>query len=261
MLLQDRVAIVTGASMGAGAGIAQKFSDEGCSVAVVDIADAKGKKVAEDIKRKGGKAIFIHCDVTDWAQVQAMAQKTLDTFGKIDILVNNAGGVPGVTMEETIENISTELWDRLMDLNLKSQFFCCKAVVKHMKAQKYGKIVNLSSIGATFPPVCVAHYGAAKAGVLGLTVNLAVELAKYNITVNAILPGPIKTSFYDKLLGDKIDKDIYFSEIAKKNVPMQRIGMPEDIARAALFLASDLSGFVTGDSIYVGGGAPLPVIQ
>jgi NAD(P)-dependent dehydrogenase (short-subunit alcohol dehydrogenase family) len=244
--------------MGIGAGIAVRFANEGCAVVVADIADAEGAKVAAEISRKGQKALFVHCDVTDWAEVQEMARLTMERFGRIDVLVNNAGGVPGLGAE-SIEGVTVEQWDRIIALNLTSQFLCCKAVIPHMKERKYGKIVNISSMGAVHPPASLVHYHAAKAGVLGLTVNLALELARQNITVNAILPGPIMTPFWDPVAKAQGDREAYFAEVARKEVPMQRMGKPEDVAGAALFLASDLSAYMTGDSIFVGGGLPLPV--
>jgi len=183
-----------------------------------------------------------------------MVGKVITKFGKVDILVNNAGGVFGP--EGSLDDVTEEEWDKILDLNLKSQFLCCKAVVPHMKAKKYGKIVNLSSIGAVHPAVSVVHYHAAKAGVLGLTYNLAFELAPFNICVNAILPGPIRTPFWEPVIKGIKDKDAYFAELAKKEIPLQRIGTPEDIAGAALFLASELSSYVTGETIFVGGGVP-----
>ncbi len=254
MLLSDRVAIITGGAVGIGKGIALKFAEAGCSVVIADIAAIEGKKTAEEVSKKGGEGIFVSCDVTVGRQVRAMVDKAMSKFGKIDILVNNAGGVPDP--KGSLDEVSEEQWDKSLNLNLKSVFLCCQVVVPHMKKNKYGKIVNISSLGAVHPAVSVVHYHSAKAGVLGLTYNLAFELAPFNISVNAILPGPVRTPFWEPVTRDIPDKDAYFAEIAKKEVPMQRVGTPEDIAGAALFLASELSAFVTGETINVAGGLP-----
>ena len=258
MLLKDRVAIVTGGAVGIGRGIARKFAGEGCAVAIADISD-EGQKTIDGILQNGGKGLFIKCDVTDNRQVQDMVNKTVSEFGRVDILVNNAGGLMG-RRGGTIETVDEENWDRIVDLNLKSQFFCCKAVVPHMKKNKYGKIINISSMGATHPPASIIHYHSAKGGVLGLTTNLALELAHLNITVNAILPGPIRSEFYNEMLKSIPDEEAFFTRLGN-NVPMQRIGTPEDIAGVALFLASELSAYVTAESICVGGGLPLPPLN
>ncbi len=258
MLLKDRVALVTGAAVGIGQGIAVKFAEEGCAVVVADIDDAMGTKTADQINSSGGKALYVHCDVTDYLQVNESVQNTVQHFGKIDILVNNAGGVPGVGAR-TIDDVSVETWNRYIALNLTSQFYTCKVVIPLMRKQNYGKIVNLSSMGAVHPPASLVHYHAAKAGVMGLTINLALEMARHNVTVNAILPGPIRTPFWEPVTKGMEDKEAYFAQVAKNEVPMQRMGTPEDIAGVALFLASDLSAYITGQSIYAGGGLPLPV--
>ncbi len=256
MLLKDKVAIVTGGASGIGRGIVVKFAAEGCAVVVSDIADPEGRRTAAEVKRSGGDSIFVRCDVTSRRQVQEMVNRTIEKYGRVDILVNNAGGVPGAG-SGSIADVTEEQWDRIVDLNLKGQFLCCQAVVPHMKERKYGKIINVSSMGAVHPPAPIVHYHAAKGGVLSLTSNLAFELALFNINVNAILPGPIRTDFYTGILENVPDKEAFFRDLAKK-VPLQRMGKPEDIAGVALFLASELSSYVTGESIRVGGGLPLP---
>jgi NAD(P)-dependent dehydrogenase (short-subunit alcohol dehydrogenase family) len=236
MFLKDKVAIVTGSAMGIGQGIAYRFAKEGSKVVIADISDQHG----------------------DNTQIKECVKRTMDKFGKIDILVNCAGGVPGLTTE-SIEGVDEEAWDRIIDLNLKSVFLFCKAVIPIMKTNNYGKIVNVSSMGAVHPPASLVHYHSAKAGVLGFTRNMALELASTRITVNAILPGPIISPFWEPVVKDVQDKEAFFKAVAAKEVPMKRMGTPDDVAGVALFLASDLSAYMTGDSIFVGGGLPLPV--
>lgn len=255
MLLKDRVAIITGGAKGMGRGMALKFAEEGCAVAIVDIAIEEAEAAVEEIKKKGGTGLAIKCDVTNGQQVGDTVNKVVKEFGKIDILINNAGGIaPHVPVEDLTE----EAWDRVLALNLKSVFLFCKFVVPQMKKRKYGKIINLSSIGAVQPPAHEIHYNTAKAGILGFTWDLATALAPLNICVNAILPGPVRTSFYDHNIGSFTEeqKDTFFAALGKK-VPMQRAGTPEDLAGAALFLASELSAYVTGQTLYVSGGLPL----
>lgn len=259
MLLSDRVAIISGGAIGMGRSTALLFADEGCSVVIADILTKEGKKTAEEVSQKGRAGIFIKCDITDRRQVQGMVEQTVNKFGKVDILVNNAGGVPkdlkggGVG----IVNLTEEQWEKVLALNLKGYVYCCQAVVPHMKEKRYGKIISISSMGVFSPPAPSVEYHSAKAGVLGMTYNLAFELAPHNINVNAILPGPVRTAFWDPVTRGVADKDAYFERIAKIQVPLQRIGTPEDIAGAALFLASELSSFITGATIPVAGGIPL----
>jgi len=257
MLLENRVAIVTGGAKGIGRGIALKFAAEGCDV-VVNARHIEGaREVAAEIKALGRRALAIKADVSRSDDVAEMVARTVKEFGKIDILVNNAGGT-GLAKDSGIEDTSEEDWDRIVDINLKGQFLCCRAVVPYMKKNQYGKIINVSSMGAIQPPAPIVHYHAAKGGVLSMTRNLAFELAPFNITVNAILPGPIKSDFFTEMLGSmsKKEGEAFFKMLGKK-VPMGRMGTPEEVAGVALFLASELSSYVTGDAINCGGGLPL----
>jgi NAD(P)-dependent dehydrogenase (short-subunit alcohol dehydrogenase family) len=257
MLLKDKVAVITGGAKGMGKGIALKFAEEGCTVIPCDI-DAKGAQdVADGIVGRGGKALAFKVDITNSAEIQAMVDRTIAEFGKIDILVNNAGGVPGTKGSGNSDTISEEEWDRIIGLNLKGPFLVTKAVLPGMKKNGYGKIVNLSSMGAVSPSVSVLHYHSAKAGILGLTLNLAFELAPFGIFCNAIVPGPVETPFWDALMPKGPDRDKFLTALAKQEVPIGRMGTPGDIAGVALFLVSGLSDYVTGQIICVAGGQPL----
>jgi 3-oxoacyl-[acyl-carrier protein] reductase len=249
MLLENRVPIITGGAMGIGRGIAMKFASEGCKVAISDINMKEANKTVADIAKKGGQAIAIECNATNGKQVANLVDQVIRKYSKIDILVNNTGGLPSTA---PVEEMSEEEWDSVIALNLKSTFLACKYVVPYMKAAKYGKIVNISSLGATSPPSSNIHYHSGKAGVLGLTIDLAVGLAADKINVNAIIPGPIRTAFF----GSRLNDDAFFAELGK-TVPLGRVGTPDDIAGAALFLASELSSFITAEFINVTGGLPL----
>lgn len=255
MLLENRVAIVTGGTKGMGRAIARKFAEEGCDIVVTSRHVEEAQKVAKEIEKLGRQSLGLKADISKSTEVNDMVAQTIKKFKKIDILVNNAGGVD-VKGGDTTDATEAD-WDHILDVNLKGCFLCCMAVVPYMKKQKYGKIINLSSMGAVHPAVSVLHYHAAKAGVLGLTINLAFELAPQNIYVNAIVPGPIETPFWDNLQKPGPARDKFFAALCKKEVPLGRMGKPEDIAGPALFLASSLSDYVTGQIIYAAGGQPL----
>jgi 3-oxoacyl-[acyl-carrier protein] reductase len=255
LLLKDQVAIITGGAKGIGRGISLKFAEEGCDVVVNALHIEGAQQVAKEVEATGRRALAIAADVSKKSEVDDMVARTIKEFGKIDILVNNAGGI-FFAGEGAIEQITEEDWDRVIDVNLKGQFLCCRAVVPHMKKNGYGKIVNVSSMGAIHPPAPIIHYHSAKGGVLSMTYNLAFELARDNITVNAILPGPVRSEFFRGMVDGSKEKDAFFDMLGRR-VPMQRMGMPEDIAGVALFLASSLSSYVTGEAICAGGGLPL----
>ena len=257
MLLQDRVALVTGSANGMGRGIAHKFADEGCDLIINDLTLDGAQKVADEIKAKGRRAIAVKADITNSAEIEKMTEDAIAAFGKIDILVNNAGGVPGTAGRGNSDNITEAEWDKVVDLNLKGPFMVTISVLPHMKKSKYGKIIFISSMGAVNPCVSVLHYHTAKAGIIGFSTNLAFELAPQNIFVNTIVPGPVDTTFWDALVPAGPEREALFDAIAKKEVPLERIGRPDDIAGPALFLASSLSNYVTGQVVYAAGGQPL----
>jgi len=257
VLLENRVAIVTGGAKGIGKAISLKFAEEGCDVVVNAMHFEGARKVADDIRAMGRESLAIAADVSNSTEVDDMVAQTTRKFGKIDILVNNAGGI-SLAKGGSIEDTTEEDWDRIVGINLKGQFLCCRAVVPYMRKNKYGKIINVSSMGAIHPPAPIVHYHSAKGGVISLTSNLAFELARENITVNAILPGPIRSEFFNEMLKEMSNEEgKAFFNMLDRRVPMQRMGMPEEVAGVALFLASELSSYVTGEAINVGGGLPL----
>jgi NAD(P)-dependent dehydrogenase (short-subunit alcohol dehydrogenase family) len=259
LLLENRVALITGSANGMGKGMALRFAREGCDIIVADLNLDGAKKVADEIKSGGRKAIAIKADISSSKEIKSLVDASIQEFGKIDILVNNAGAAGGGSLEESDE----DEWDKVLALNLKGAFLICKAVVPHMKRQRYGKIINISSMGAVRPTVSVMAYHAAKAGILGLTLNLAFELAPFNIYANCIVPGPIETPFWDPLSKGMSpeNKKAFFAALAKKEVPLGRMGTPEDIAGPALFFASELSSYVTGQIMCVAGGQPALTID
>ncbi len=250
MMLSNRVAIVTGGARGIGRAIAVKFAEEGAATVIVDLRDDRGKEGVEQIAGLKAKGLYIHCDVSNGQQVQKMVDEVISTFGKIDILVNNAAISPP---ENPIAQVTEEEWDSVLAVNLKSAFLCCKAVLPHMKKQKYGRIINVSSVGAVSPAPFMPDYSAAKAGMVALSRSVALDAAPYNINVNALLPGITRTELHDAVIPHGQTKDEHFA-MAARMVPLKRVAEPEEIAGAALFLASELSSYVTGDRILVSGG-------
>lgn len=268
MLLPDKVAIIVGGATGMGRSTAFKFAEEGCSSVIADINEVEGKKTAEEATKKGKECIFVRCDITDSRQIKAMVAQTIKKFGKVDILVGCAGGVPrnpnatpvrqGRPPRRGIQYTDENFYDLMLNLNLKGHVICAREIAPYMIKQDYGKIVFISSLGVLTPPGPAVEYHTAKAGILGLTYNLAYELAPHNITVNAILPGPVKTPFWDPVMASipENEREGYFERMGNF-VPLGRAGTPEDIANVTLFLASELSSWMTGQSLIVSGGLPM----
>ena len=242
MLLENKVAIVTGAGQGIGQGIARALAQEKCQVVVSDIDQAGGEKVAAELKRLGVKAIAVQCDVSKKSEVEALFQQTFKEFGRLDILVNNAGIFPFVPFAKMQEAD----WDKVIDVNLKSVFLCSQAALKIMS--EGGRIINVSSIAAFVGFAGLVHYCASKGGINGLIRALALEVAPKKITVNAVAPGVIDTPGASQVSSAESIKQT----IAM--IPLARMGRPEDIAEAVVFLASAKAGYITGQTIIVDGG-------
>ena len=244
MLLDGKCALVTGASRGIGRAVALKLASEGAKVDLNFAGnEAAANEVRQEIEAAGGQAILVKADVANEAAVQEMVQKTADAFGRIDILVNNAG----ITRDGLLARMKEEDWDAVLSTNLKGVFLTTKAVAKLMMKQRAGRIVNMASVVGVTGNAGQANYSAAKAGVIGFTKTIARELASRGVTVNAVAPGFIDTDM-TSVLSDKA------KEAALTGIPLGRMGTPEDVAAAVLFLASDQASYVTGQVLHVDGG-------
>jgi 3-oxoacyl-[acyl-carrier protein] reductase len=245
-----RVAIITGAARGIGAGTAKRFADEGAAVAVLDINEEQAAQTAAELGADA--ALGIGCNVTDAASVEAAVERVLEELGGLHVLVNNAG----ITRDNLLFKLTEEDWDAVMGVHLKGAFLMSKAAQKTFVDQKYGKILNLSSISANGNRG-QANYSAAKAGVQGFTRTLALELGPFGVNVNAIAPGFIATEMTDDTARRlKMDVEEFRKLNAEAN-PVRRVGFPEDIAAAAAFLCSDEASYITGQTLYVDGGAKI----
>jgi len=244
MLLANKVALVTGASRGIGRGVALEMAREGADV-VVNYASSheKAVEVSHTIEALDRRTLIIKADVSRPDQVEDMRKRVIKEFGGVDILVNNAG----VHRHLKFWEMEVTEWRRVLSVNLDSVFLCSKAFSREMKEKKWGRIINISSIIGFIGTDHEAHYGASKAGVLGLTKALALELASYNITVNAIAPGWIETDMTADATAER-------KREALELIPLGRMGQPADIANAAVFLASERASFITGQTIHVNGG-------
>jgi NAD(P)-dependent dehydrogenase (short-subunit alcohol dehydrogenase family) len=248
MRLQDKVALITGSAGGMGKAAAELFAREGASIIVSDILADEGEETAQGIRDAGGKAIFVKADVSKEDEVEHMVARSIDAFGRIDVLYNNAGIMPAD--DGGVTDISEAIWDNIMDVNLKSTFFCTKHVVPHMIEQGKGSIVNIASfvalMGCTVPQDA---YTASKGGMIALTKSFAVQYGRHGIRCNAICPGPIETPLLRVLWTSEEARDLRLNRI-----PLGRFGAIDDIIYMGLYLASDESPWTTGAWLVIDGG-------
>ncbi len=247
MRLQGKVAIITGASKGIGRGCAKRFAAEGAAVVIADVIDDQGTAVAAEIESDGGRALYKRTDIRDPQQVTALVQAAVDTYGGLDVSLNCAGVIP-IDGSDVLATEESE-WDRVVGINLKGAFFVCQAAAREMVKRGAGSIINIASVTAVMAIGNQAAYVASKAGVNGLTKSMAIGLAHRGVRVNAIGPGSIETDMAAVVLSDEES----FARVMSRT-PLHRMGQPEDIAGTALFLASDDSSYITGQTIYVEGG-------
>ena len=242
MRLKGKAAAVTGAGLGIGRAISLTLAREGADVVVSDINLEVARKTVQEIEARGGRAVALKVDVTNLQEAEALTERAVQSFGKLDILVNNAGIYPSAPITE----ITEEEWDLVMAVNLKGGFLCSQAAARRMIAQRQGVIVNVASMDAKTRTTGNAHYAASKAGVISFTRTLACEMASYGIRVNAVSPRWIGT----ETLRKKADR----WRQAVEEIPVGRLGTPEDVAEAVLFLVSDVAGYITGEILDVNGG-------
>jgi len=251
MRLKDKVTIITGSGSGIGRAAALLFAKEGAKVVVNDVSEENGNKTVEEIKLQGGEALFVKADITVAVEAEQLVQKAIETYGKVDVLFNNAG-ISGVG---AVHETSEELWDKVVNVNIKGVFLASKAVLPHMMERKEGNIINMSSCIAEIGLMKRSVYSATKGAVLALTKSMQVDYAPYNIRVNALLPGTILTPFVENYLKNSYDDPEEALGTIRKRQLGGELGRPEDVAQAALFLASDESKFMMGSPLYIDGGA------
>lgn len=235
--------MVTGSTRGIGKEIAQRFAQEGATVIILGRNEEAAVKIAQELVAKGQKAEGMAFDVTNLANITEIVQKIIDKYKRIDILINNAG----ITKDNLLIRMSENDWDEVISINLKGTFSCTKVILKSMLKAKYGRIINISSIIGIIGNVGQANYAASKAGIIGFTKSIALEIATRGITVNAVAPGYIETDMTAQL-------NAATREQMLKNIPLGRFGNAQDVAGACLFLASDEANYITGQTLVVDGG-------
>ena len=241
--LDGQIVIITGGARGIGEGICKIFCNEGATIALWDVLE-EGQKTADNLSAEGGSIFFQKVDVTSQESVDSAVANIIENHGKIDVLINNAG----IIRDRSILKMTREEWDMVRSVNVDSLFITTKAVLPHMKSANYGRIISASSINAFQGAFGQTNYSASKAAIVGFTHSLCREVGKYNITVNAVAPGFIKSE-----MTDSMPEEIIKAGIAQ--IPVGRIGTPEDMAHAYLFLASKEAGFVSGHTLHANGGA------
>ncbi|WP_304458423.1 SDR family NAD(P)-dependent oxidoreductase [Alicyclobacillus sendaiensis] len=246
MRLRDRVAIVTGGARGIGRAICERLSAEGATVVVVDLDLEGGRETAARLLSEGRESVALRVDVTRRADVVAMVEQVMQRFGRIDILVNNAGW----DRIEFFLDSQEETWEKILAINLKSVLYTCHAVLPHMVARSYGKVVNIGSDAARVGSTGEAVYSAAKGAVIAFSKTLAREMAKYGINVNVVCPGPARTPLFQEITA----QNKKLASALERAIPFRRLAEPEDIAGAVAFLASEDAAFITGQTLSVSGG-------
>lgn len=241
--LDKKVAIVTGGAAGIGAATAEKFATEGAITIIWDLDDVRGNEFAKKLTGDGKIAVFAKVNTAKYEEIEAAAKDVIEKYGKIDILINNAG----ITRDSSLKKMTPELWQQVIDVNLTGVFYCTKIISEYMVEKNYGRIINASSVVALYGNFGQTNYVATKAGLIGMTKTWARELGRKGITVNAIAPGFIATEMVAKMPENVIDG-------MKSKVPAGRLGQPEEIASAYLFLASDEAAYINGATISVDGG-------
>jgi 2-deoxy-D-gluconate 3-dehydrogenase len=247
--LSGRVAVVTGGNQGIGFAIAKGLANAGATVVIANRRESEGQKAAQSLQNEGLKALAVKTDVANISSLTELSSRVVQDLTKIDILVNNAG----VILRKPAEDFSPEEWDRIMSINLKGLFFSCQIIGKEMIQRREGKIINIASNVAEVAMEGRSVYAVSKAGVSHVTRTLALEWAKYNININAIGPGPTITELNQKYF-DEHPADL---KERVNSIPLKRMGAPSDYAGAAIFLASDASNFVTGQTLLVDGGSTI----
>lgn len=243
MRLKDKIAIVTGGADGIGKATAVKFAAEGATVIIWDLNAEKGAETVKEITENGGKVSFVKVNTAVYAEVEAATKEVVEKFGTLDIIINNAG----ITRDASIKKMTPELWQQVIDVNLTGVFYCCKCASEVMVEKGYGRIINASSVVALYGNFGQTNYVATKAGLIGMTKTLARELGRKGVTVNAVAPGFIATEMVKKMPPEVLKG-------MEEKVPLKRLGQPEEIAAAYLFLASDDAAYINGTVLSVDGG-------